>query len=66
MKLEQYSTIDTPALPPSLSLSLSPAYIMSHIMATSQPPPRANPLTAAIVGLGHFEMTSQCDKNFRA
>ena len=29
--------------------ALSPARIMSHIIANSQPPPKAYPLTAAII-----------------
>src|SRR5260221_9091330 len=31
----------------------SPAMMMSHVIASSQPPPSANPLTAAITGFGH-------------
>ena len=45
-----------PGMTPSLisgwpNFALSAAMIMSHIIASSQPPPRANPATAAITGL---------------
>jgi len=32
------------------NLALSPAKMISHIIANSHPPPKANPLTAAIIG----------------
>ena len=41
--------IDTSGWP---SFAAADAYRMSHASASSQPPPRAKPLTAAIVGLG--------------
>ncbi len=41
------------------NLAVSAAMIMSHIIATSQPPPRAKPATAAITGLRHLATTSQ-------
>jgi hypothetical protein len=45
-----------PGMMPSLisgwpNLALSAAMMKSHIIASSQPPPRAKPLTAAITGL---------------
>ncbi|MNN53420.1 hypothetical protein D3C81_1681730 [compost metagenome] len=33
------------------NLALSPARMKSHISASSQPPPKAKPLTAAMIGL---------------
>ena len=41
------------------NLAVSAAMIMSHIMAISQPPPRAKPATAAMVGLRHCASRSQ-------
>ncbi len=37
----------------------SPATIRSQCIASSQPPPRAKPLTAAITGFGQRAMASQ-------
>ena len=39
--------------------------MISHIMATSQPPPRAYPFTAAMVGLVHLVMQFQWFKKDR-
>jgi len=39
--------------------ALSAAMMKSHIMATSQPPPRAKPATAAMIGLRTVETRSQ-------
>jgi hypothetical protein len=41
------------------NLAVSAAKIMSHIIAISQPPPRAKPATAAITGLRVVLMRSQ-------
>jgi hypothetical protein len=41
------------------NLALSAAMTMSHIIATSQPPPSATPPTAAITGLRTRRMVSQ-------
>ena len=41
------------------NLALSPAMMRSHIMASSQPPPRANPDTAAMVGMRSRVKSSQ-------
>ena len=41
------------------NLALSAAITKSHIMASSQPPPKAKPLTAAITGLRMLRMVSQ-------
>ena len=38
------------------------ARMMSHIRASSQPPPRANPLTAAMTGNLHWDSYSQWPK----
>jgi hypothetical protein len=40
-------------------LALSAAMMKSHIMANSQPPPRAKPATAAIMGLRRPATRSQ-------
>jgi hypothetical protein len=41
------------------NFALSAAMMKSHIMASSQPPPSAKPLTAAITGLRTERMVSQ-------
>ena len=41
------------------NFALSAAMMMSHIIASSQPPPRAKPATAAITGLRHRLTRSQ-------
>ena len=41
------------------NFALSAAMMKSHIMASSQPPPSAKPLTAAITGLRIERMVSQ-------
>ena len=38
------------------NLAFSEARMMSQLMASSQPPPRAKPLTAAMVGISSFSM----------
>mmetsp|Transcript_91868 Transcript_91868/g.262764 ORF Transcript_91868/g.262764 Transcript_91868/m.262764 type:complete len:205 (-) Transcript_91868:191-805(-) len=53
-----------PGMTPSLisgwpNLAFSPATIISHIMASSHPPPRAYPFTAAMTGLLRSLMKSQ-------
>mmetsp|Transcript_90450 Transcript_90450/g.193968 ORF Transcript_90450/g.193968 Transcript_90450/m.193968 type:complete len:216 (-) Transcript_90450:23-670(-) len=53
-----------PGMMPSLisgwpKTALSLASMMSHIMAISQPPPKAKPFTAAITGTWHFATHSQ-------
>ncbi|MCY1378953.1 hypothetical protein D9M69_666270 [compost metagenome] len=53
-----------PGMMPSLisgwpNFALSAAMMKSHIMASSQPPPSAKPLTAAITGLRTPRMVSQ-------
>ena len=46
-----------PNLAPPLPSALGPAArMMSQLMASSQPPPRAKPLTAAMVGISSFSM----------
>ncbi|CAM5718970.1 hypothetical protein SALBM311S_05515 [Streptomyces alboniger] len=40
----------------------SPAITRSHIIASSQPPPRAGPLTAAIFGVRSSANSSQAAK----
>ena len=57
-----------PGMTPSLisgwpNFALSAAMMKSHIMASSQPPPRAKPATAAMIGLRRFATRSQrCDE----
>ena len=46
------------------NLAVSPAYIISHIIANSQPPPKANPLTAAIIGFLVFATSPQKLRKF--
>ena len=41
------------------NLALSPAMMKSHIMASSQPPPRAKPETAATTGMRSLVKSSQ-------
>ncbi len=41
------------------NLAVSAAISMSHIIATSQPPPSAKPATAAITGLRTWRIVSQ-------
>ena len=41
------------------NFALSAAMMKSHIIASSQPPPSAKPLTAAITGLRTLRMVSQ-------
>ena len=53
-----------PGMMPSLisgwpKRALSAAMMKSHIIASSQPPPSAKPLTAAITGLRTLRMVSQ-------
>ena len=53
-----------PGMTPSLisgwpNLAVSAARMMSHIMASSQPPPSAKPATAAMVGLRQRATRSQ-------
>jgi len=53
-----------PGMMPSLisgwpNLALSAAMMKSHIIASSQPPPSANPATAAMTGLRTRRMASQ-------
>ena len=53
-----------PGMMPSLisgwpNFALSAAMMKSHIIASSQPPPSAKPLTAAITGLRMLRMVSQ-------
>ncbi|MNT42282.1 hypothetical protein D3C72_1786990 [compost metagenome] len=53
-----------PGITPSLisgwpNLAVSDAMMKSHIIASSQPPPSAKPLTAAITGLRMERMASQ-------
>ena len=53
-----------PGMMPSLisgwpNLAVSAAIIMSHIIATSQPPPSAKPATAAMTGLRTWRIVSQ-------
>ena len=46
-----------PNLAPPLPSALGPAArMMSQLMASSQPPPRAKPFTAAMVGISSFSM----------
>ena len=46
-----------PNLAPPLPSALGPAArMMSQLIASSQPPPRAKPLTAAMVGISSFSM----------
>eukprot|EP01139_Manchomonas_bermudensis_P014395 Amastigsp_a508445_28.p2 type:complete len:117 gc:universal Amastigsp_a508445_28:672-322(-) len=57
-----------PGMVPSLisgwpNWAFAPARMMSHIIASSQPPPSANPLTAAMIGLRMFLMLSQSPRN---
>ena len=53
-----------PGMMPSLisgwpNCALSAAMMKSHIIASSQPPPSAKPLTAAITGLRTWRIVSQ-------
>ena len=53
-----------PGMMPSLisgwpNLAVSAAMTMSHIIASSQPPPRAKPATAAITGFRTWRIVSQ-------
>lgn len=41
------------------NLALDPATMISHIIASSHPPPRAYPLTAAMIGFLMLVMLSQ-------
>jgi hypothetical protein len=41
------------------NLAFSAARMISHIIASSQPPPKAKPATAAIAGLRKCESLSQ-------
>lgn len=56
-----------PGITPSLisgwpNTADSPATTRSHIIASSQPPPRAGPLTAAIFGVRRSANSSQAAK----
>mmetsp|Transcript_11737 Transcript_11737/g.26774 ORF Transcript_11737/g.26774 Transcript_11737/m.26774 type:complete len:217 (-) Transcript_11737:405-1055(-) len=59
----------TPGMVPSLisgwpNLASSEARMMSHDMASSQPPPNAKPLTAAMTGFRMAETPDQCASMF--
>ena len=57
---EVVTTIRKPVIAAVAGFALSAAMIMSHIIASSQPPPSAKPATAAITGLRIVVTTSQC------
>jgi hypothetical protein len=62
--LNQQLRCNTPGITPSAisgwpNFAVSDAMMMSHIIANSHPPPRANPDTAAIVGFLTLVMSVQ-------